>query len=170
MFRSLLAALALATVLSFGAAAQGQSGQQPPYTRPPQTTPPQAEKQQTVMVTGCVERGAQPGSYVLTAQQDALSAETSKRVGGGIPTPTYQLGGNKNLLEGMVGHRVQVKGVTQAHPEKTVEAGKETTTTEPKAEGTSGKTPTVKTDTSAKVELRHLDVQTLTAVEGACGK
>ncbi len=169
MFRSLLAALALAVALSFTVGAQSQSGRQPPSTKP-QTTPPQAEKQQTVIVTGCVQRGAQPGSYVLTARQDPLAAETSRRLGGGIPTPTYQLGGTRNLLEGMVGHRVQVKGVTEAQPEKTVEVGKETTTTEPKAEGTSGKKPKVKTDTSAKVELRRLDVQSLTAVEGACEK
>ncbi len=168
MLRSFLTALALAAALSFAVNAQSQSGNQPPSTKPPQTTPPQAAKQQTVMVTGCVQRGAQSGTYIMAAQQTPLSSQMSQRLSGNVPTPIYLLVGHAREMEAMLGHRVEVKGVTQAHPEATVQQGQGTTTTEPKAQGTSGKKPRVTTDTKEKVELRRLDVETVTSVQGAC--
>ncbi len=165
-FSSMVAA---ALALSMSSSAQDQNPKtNKPYTKPPQTSAPQAPGKQTVIVTGCVSQGSGPGSYVLTASQDPLASQMSQHVSGTVPTPTYQLVGRTSDLQGLVGHRVEVKGTTERQPEKTVDTGKEEKTQPPRAEGTSGKSPTVTTQTKEKVELRRLDVQTLRSVEGAC--
>ncbi len=168
MVRALMMSCVLACAFAFAAAAQDQPKQQP-RSRKWETSAPQTPGKQTVIVTGCVLQGSQPGTFILTVQQNPLASHMSQRVTGQVPTPTYQLFGHTSELQGLVGHSVQVKGTTDKKPEKTVQSGHEKTTESPKAEGTSGKKPTVTTDTKEKIELRRLDVQNLQAVQGGCG-
>ncbi len=165
MVRAFLAALALAAALAFSASAQDQ-GKTKPRTWP--ESAPQKPGKQTVIVTGCVQAGSQPGTFILPATQQPFDSAVSKQLGAKVASPTYQLVGDANKLQGLVGHRVQVKGTTEREPEKTVKSDTGKTTTEPNARGTSGRTPKVTTQSEATIELRRLDVQQVTSVEGAC--
>ncbi len=170
MIRQSLLAVAAAVGLALSTAAaqtvtEKPAPKKPPYTAPPQTSAPQAEGTQTVDVSGCLVSGTSPGTFVLAAQQTPLSSAMSQRLGGAVPSPMYELFGDTRALQGMVGHRVEVKGPTPKRARKT-EVNEQRHQSQ--AKGTSGRTPTVKTDAQEKVELRRLDVQTLQSIEGAC--
>lgn len=170
MLRHALIASFAAVAVSCPLAASAQDHPLPKtYENKPQTTPPQAPGKQTVAVTGCLAQGADQGTFVLTALPDPLASQMSQKMSGTVPSPTYQLFGGTDQLKALVGHRVEVKGTTNKQPDKTVQLGNSNTNqASPRAEGTSGKTPTVTTETKEKIELRRLDVQSVRSVEGAC--
>lgn len=130
----------------------GKSGEEVPPIETQTVTPPQAQATPE-RVTGCLRAGESDGTFILTA------SSTDTR----MPAATYQLLGSPEGFRDHVGHRVEVTGTVIA--EQTASAQGATMPAEERAKGTSG-TPTVQSST--KIEVKRLQVASVTPVDGDC--
>jgi hypothetical protein len=119
-----------------------------------QTTRGEQARMQPISVTGCLRGGLADNTYVLMASQTT---------GGATDTATYQLTArDEDNLRQYVGQKVQVAGTLRAEQEV---ASNGVATEQKPAKGTSG-TPTV--DTKTEVDVKHLDVTTITPTGSRC--
>jgi hypothetical protein len=147
VIRNAAAACALAVSM-----ACGNSGQEVPPLEMQSVTPPQAQATPE-RVQGCLRAGEAAGTFVLTAG----AADTQ------MTAATYELVGTPEGLQPHVGHRVEVTGtVVQAQTARSEGA---TLPAEDQVKGTTG-TPTVQSTT--RVDVKRLQVTSVTAVDGDC--
>jgi len=132
----------------------GRSGEEVPALETQTVTPPQAQATPE-RVTGCLRAGESDGTFILTAS----AADTQ------MPAATYQLLGSPEGFRDHVGHRVEVTGTVVSEQVATSQGA--AMPAEERAKGTSG-TPTVRS--SAKVEMKRLQVASVTPVDGDCDK
>ena len=132
----------------------GQSGEEVPALETQSVTPPQAQATPE-RVTGCLRASEGDGTFILTA------SATDTR----MPAATYQLLGSPEGFRDHVGHKVEVTGTIVS--EQTASSQGAALPAEERAKGTTG-TPTVQSST--KVEMKRLQVASVTPVEGDCEK
>jgi hypothetical protein len=143
-----------ATAALAACVACGGNGEEVPALEQQSVTPAQATATAET-VQGCLGAGETEGSYVLTAGAgDTLS-----------DAATYQLEGDLGSLAEHIGRRIEVTGtVVSAQVARSrgavMPAGEEPT-------GTSG-TPTVQSTT--EVEIKRLQVDSVTPVDADCGE
>jgi hypothetical protein len=119
-----------------------------------QTTRGEQARMQPISVTGCLRGGLADNTYVLMASQTT---------GGATDTATYQLTArDEDSLRQYVGQKVQVAGTLRTEQEV---ASNGVATEQKPAKGTSG-TPTV--DTKTEVDVKRLDVTTITPTGSRC--
>jgi hypothetical protein len=119
-----------------------------------QTTRGEQARMQPISVTGCLRGGLADNTYVLMASQTT---------GGATDTATYQLTArDEDNLRQYVGQKVQVAGTLRTEQEV---ASNGVATEQKPAKGTSG-TPTV--DTKTEVDVKRLDVTTITPTGSRC--
>src|SRR5688500_8040026 len=75
--------------LSISAAAYAQD--------PAANRPAKDDDRKTITVVGCLQTGAQPNQFVLTATADPLAKGVAVATSGAVPNITYQLSGGSNL-------------------------------------------------------------------------
>jgi len=118
----------------------------------------------TVTVTGCLERGAQANTFMLTKVADPLTDSVAASAGSAVPTVTYQLSGGQNLASHL-GHRVEVTGKTTQKPKTPVKVAD----AESKREVTAGKkTATTEVKEKAAISVRSLAVDSLRMISADC--
>ncbi len=114
-------------------------------------------------VVGCLQTGAQPNQFVLTATADSLAKGVAVATSGAVPNVTYVLSGGTNLAA-HVGHRVEISGRTSGHAQKAV-----STDTNVKRESIPNRPdPKVETKEKATIEMRDLQVESLKMVSTSC--
>jgi hypothetical protein len=114
-------------------------------------------------VVGCLQTGAQPNQFVLTATADAMSKGVAVATSGAIPNVTYLLSGGTNL-SAHVGHRVEISGRTSGRARKA-----ESTDSSVKRERVPDKPdPKVETKEKATIEMRDLQIESLKMVSTSC--
>ena len=117
-----------------------------------------------ITVTGCLQKGAQPNTFILTKVPDPLASSVAASSGGAVPTVTYQLSGGQNLAAHL-GHKVEVTGKGPLKPAKAVEV----TSAETKREEPAGKkTATTEVKERAAVAVRPLAVESVRMVSTDC--
>jgi len=152
--------VAVAAALA-GCVACGGNGEEVPAVEQQTVTPPQA----TAMperVRGCLGAGETEGTYVLTA--GAVDTRTD--------AATYHLQGDLGQLAAHVGRRVEVEGtvvseqVAQSRglPMRAAEGGDE-----PEEVGTSGQGSTPVVQSSTEIEVKRLQVSSVTPIDADCG-
>ena len=118
-----------------------------------QTTTGQQPRMQPMTVTGCLKSGVADNTFVLMASKTEAAPETA----------TYQLNARQGMdLKQYIGQTVEVSGTLRAEQE--VASTGQPTELKP-AKGTSG-TPTVETKT--EVDVKRLDVNTVTPTGNRC--
>jgi len=147
MIRNAAAACVLAACVACGG-----SGDEVPPMETQTVTPPQAQATPE-RVQGCLRAGETAGTFVLTAG----AADTQ------MTAATYQLLGTPEGLQPHVGHRVEVTGTVVQ--EQTARSEGAPLPADDQVKGTAG-TPTVQSTT--KVEVKRLQVASVTPVDGDC--
>jgi hypothetical protein len=146
------AALGIAALLSF---ACGRDEQQAPAAQTQTQTPVQSMSVPE-SVTGCLRAGDAADTFVLTTSQ----------TDDGKPPTTYELVGTTAVnLQDHVGHRVAVNGIVREQQSATSGSASAPATDKPR--GTSG-TPSVQT--TATLQLRRMEVQSVARASGECDK
>jgi len=154
MSRNTLLAVAVVCFGSIGAMAQNTT---------PQSS--QAKRDPTLItVTGCLERGPQANTFMLTRVPDPLVDSVTAAGGGAIPTVTYQLSGGQNL-GAHLGHKIEVTGKGPLKPQAAVKV----TDAESKTEQSNGKT-TARTEVKEKaaIAVRPLAVDSVRMISTDC--
>jgi poly(3-hydroxybutyrate) depolymerase len=150
----------LALLAGTGAAAQ---------TQPDQSQSKSSKPADTITVHGCLTKGPN-NTFVLTPTDagDPLSSSVASKTRDVVPTYTYRLTAGQNL-DAQVGQNVSATGKIDPHAKgkAEVEDTRETAGS-PSSATPKGKTPTVKTETKAKIEVRQLIVQSVTPTGTAC--
>jgi len=120
-----------------------------------QTTAGQQARMQPMTVTGCLKSGVADNTFVL------MTSKTE----GAIETATFQLNPKQGVdLKQYIGQTVEVSGTLRAEQE--VASTGQPTELKP-AKGTSG-TPTV--ETKSEIDVKRLDVNTVTPTGNSCDK
>ena len=148
------ALLALGLVATLAAACSREEAQ-PPAAQTQAQSPVQTMSVPEA-VTGCLRAGEAADTFVLTTSQ----------TDDGKPPTTYQLtpAAGVNLAD-HVGHRVALNGIVREQQATTTASA--TAPATDKAQGTSG-TPNVQT--TATLQMRRMDVQTVARASGDCDK
>jgi hypothetical protein len=151
----------LLTVAFCGAVMLGSAGcggsEEPQPAPPAEATAqtPAVPQNKPMTLTGCLRAGEGTDTFVLTTAQAQQSAETA----------TYQLRGAQGVnLRDHIGQRVEVSGVVRSEQEMASSSASRPAANE-KATGTTG-TPTVQTRT--QLQVRELDVNSITPTGGKC--
>ena len=148
--------IGLATLVVSISAAPGAQG-------PAANPPAKDDDRKMITVVGCLQLGAQPGQFVLSASADPLAKGVAVATSGTVPNITYELSGGSNLNE-HVGHRVEIAGRTTGKARKAVATDSNET-----RERIPGKPdPRVETTEKAAIELRDLDIASLKMVSPSC--
>lgn len=147
MIRNAAAACVLAAAFACGG-----SGDDVPALETQSVTPPQAQATPE-RVQGCLRAGESAGTFVLTAS--AIDTQ--------MTAATYQLVGAPDGLQQHVGHRIEVTGTVVQ--EQTTRSEGAPLPAEDQVKGGGG-TPTVQSTT--RVEMKRLQVSSVTPVEGEC--
>ena len=138
-----------------GAVACGGNGEQVPALETQTVTPPQ-ETAMPERVQGCLRAGEAEGTFVLTSS--AIDTQ--------MAAATYELAAAPAALAGLaahVGRRVEVTGTIVS--EQTAQSRGPSMPAADTAAGTSG-TPTVQSTT--EVDVKRLQVASVTPVDGDC--
>lgn len=123
---------------------------------------------ETVTVTGCLTSTPERDAFVVTAARDALTSGALYSGDGEVPTYTYELVGNAADLSQHVGTQVEVHGeITDSRDEVKVDQEEETAH-EPRRSGDDTVTPAIETDTEAEINVRRLQVSTVTPTGQPC--
>jgi hypothetical protein len=136
---------------------------------PPAAAQKTAKPANAVTVQGCLTKGT-TNQFVLTPTTagDPLSSSVEAKTHAVVPTYTYQLMGGQNL-DAYVGKIVSAKGTVTGGDQA---AAKVDETQERQASRSAatpqGKTPEVKTESKAKIEVRQLAVQSVTSTGQSC--
>ncbi len=124
---------------------------------------PKDDDRKMITVIGCLQAGAQPGQFVLSATADPLAKGVAVATSGTVPNITYELSGGSNL-GAHTGHRVEVTGRTTGTARKAVATDSST-----KRERIADKPdPKVETSEKTAIELRDLDIESLKVVSTSC--
>lgn len=142
-----------ATAALAACVACGGNGEEVPALEQQSVTPPQATAMPET-VQGCLGAGETEGTYVLTAGADDTLADAA----------TYQLEGELGALAEHIGRRIEVTGTVVS--EQVASARGAVMPAEEEPTGTSG-TPTVQSTT--EVEIKRLQVDSVTPVDADCG-
>jgi hypothetical protein len=118
----------------------------------------------TVTVTGCLTKGPQPNTYVLTKVPDPLVDAVVARTSGVIPTVSYALSGGRDLTV-HVGHKLEVTGKTSTKP---LDAVKVHEVEVRKEEPARGRPTAIEVHENAAIAVRPLTVESVRAVVGEC--
>lgn len=137
-------------------AACGSKGEEVPPLDTNSVTPPQATALPE-RVQGCVRAGEADGTFVLTAS----SLDTR------LAAATYQLEGMPDELRPYVGQRVEVAGTIVS--EQTAQSRGLPMTAADAPAGTSGQAPTPTVQSKTTLEIKRLQVASVTPVSGECG-
>jgi hypothetical protein len=120
-----------------------------------QTTTGQQPRMQPMTVSGCLKSGVADNTFVLMAS----------KADGAMETATFQLNPRQGVdLKQYIGQTVEVSGTLRAEQE--VASTGQPTELKP-AKGTSG-TPTV--ETKSEIDVKRLDVNTVTPTGNRCDK
>lgn len=150
------AAVAAVALVAGGAAGCNRKGKVDKSPVETQTATAPVREAVPMTVAGCLEAGEAPDTFVLTAAKSA----------GAQTTATYQLIGTAGAdLRHHIGENAQVTGTLTAEQE--VASRSPQTTEKDRAKGTSG-TPAVQTQT--ELEVRKLQVTSVTPQGGHCGR
>jgi hypothetical protein len=142
-----------ATAVLAACMACGGNGEEVPALEQQSVTAPQ-ETQLPRVVRGCLGAGGTDGTYVLAAGADDTGADAA----------TYQLEGELGSLAEHIGRRVEVSGTVVSS--QVARSRGAVMPAEDEPTGTSG-TPTVQSTT--EVEVRRLQVDSVTPVDADCG-
>jgi hypothetical protein len=117
-------------------------------------------------VTGCLQRGADANTFLLTKVPDPLVDAVAASGGGAVVTVTYQLSGGQNLAP-HVGHKIEVTGRGPLKDQTPVKIADTETKYAPA--GTAGKdTPKAEVKEKAAVAVRPLAVESFKMVSTDC--
>ena len=134
-----------------------------------QNTAPTSEKAKpdprSITVTGCLERGPQANTFLLTRVPDPLVDSVTAAGGGAIPTVTYQLSGGQNL-GAHVDHKIEVTGKGPLKPQAPVKVADSETKREQPA---GSKTAQTEVKEQAAVAVRSLAVESIKIISTDCG-
>lgn len=138
----------------------GGNGEEVPALEQQSVTPPQA----TAMperVQGCLGAGETEGTYVLTAG----AADTM------TDAATYQLQGDLGQLAAHIGRRVEVEGtvVSEQVARSRGAAMPAAESDDDEAAGTSGSGTTPIVQSTTEVEVKRLEVSSVTPIDADCG-
>jgi len=156
--------LVAVAVLSLGAI--------PGLAQNPTQNPIKAQSAQTkrdprlLTVTGCLQRGADANTFLLTRVADPLVDSVAAAGGGAVPTVTYQLSGGQNLAP-HVGHKIEVTGRGPLKTETPVKVA-DTETKYPAGSAGGGKVGTAEVKEKAAVAYRPLAVDSFKMVSTDC--
>jgi hypothetical protein len=120
-------------------------------------------------VTGCLTSAADRGAFVVTADRNALASGALRSGDGETPTYTYELTGNTGDLASHVGRQVRVVGLLDEDRDDEVKVDAEEKTELPETQ--SGKdtvTPAIETDTEMRINVRRLQVSSVTQTGQPC--
>jgi hypothetical protein len=125
----------------------------------------------TITITGCLQNGSQPNTFLLTKVQDPLTETVAIATSGSIPTVTYQLIGGTDL-KSHVGQKLEVTGDTKLGAKQDVATESKSSAKETPApsaaKGGKAPTPTVETTEKVKVEVRTLTVKSFKMLSTTC--
>jgi hypothetical protein len=125
--------------------------------------PAKDDDRKMITVVGCLQSGAKPGQFVLSAIADPLAKGVAVATSGAVPNVTYELSGGSNL-NAHLGHRVEIAGRTTGKARTAVATDSNET-----RERIPGKPdPKVETTEKAAIELRDLDIESLKMVSPTC--
>jgi hypothetical protein len=120
-------------------------------------------------VTGCLTSAADRGAFVVTADRTALTSGALHAGDGETPTYTYELTGNTADLAKHVGRQVQVTGRVDDDRDDEVEVDREEETKLPTTQSGDEKvTPAIETDTEMRINVRRMNVSTVTETGQPC--
>jgi hypothetical protein len=122
-----------------------------------------------VTITGCLTGAPDRNAFVVTADRNALTSGALHAGDGETPTYTYELTGNTADLAAHVGKQVQVTGRVDKDRDDDVEVDDETKTKGPETQSGNDKvTPAIETDTEMNINVRRLNVSSVTQTGKAC--
>jgi hypothetical protein len=173
-FIELAGVSAIAAVLTLAPQNSARNAQNPQNSPNPrqESASTQQKAQQTkssdeLTVTGCLTASARGDRFVLTPlKSDPLAAEMTARTTDVVPTYTYELRGGTNL-RAHIGQQVSVTGVLDRSYEKDTDIDREQESQAAPARPGDPK-PTVETEEKAELELRRLQVKTVTSIGKPC--
>ncbi len=116
-----------------------------------------------ITVVGCLQTGAQPNQFVLSATADPLAKGVAVATSGTVPNITYQLSGGSNLAA-HVGHKVEITGRTSGQAQKAVATDANVT----RERIPDQPDPKVETKEKAAIELRDLQIESMKMVATSC--
>jgi hypothetical protein len=121
-------------------------------------------------VTGCLTSAADRGAFVVTADRTALTSGALHAGDGETPTYTYELTGNTSDLAQHVGRQVQVTGRVDNDRDDEVKVDQEEKTELPRAQsGGDTVKPAIETDTEMNINVRRLNVSSVSQTGRPCG-
>ena len=115
-------------------------------------------------VTGCLERGNDANTFMLTKVPNPLTDSVAASAGAAAPTITYQLTGGENL-GAHVGHTIQVTGRSAMKPQTPVKVADADQKHQQK---TGDKTAQTEVKEKAAISVRPLAVQSFKMVSADC--
>lgn len=122
-----------------------------------------------VTVTGCLTAAADGNAYALTAARTALTSGAMHSGTGETPTYTYELMGNTGELKEHVGRQVEVTGrVDPDRRDRENVDEKEKTELPETPSGDRNVTPAIETETEMRINVRRLEVRSVTETGRAC--
>jgi hypothetical protein len=116
-----------------------------------------------ITVVGCLQAGAQPNQFTLTATPDPVAKGVAVATSGSVPNVTYVLSGGTNL-GAHVGHRVEIAGRTSGDARKAVAAESSVK----RVDIPNKPDPKVETKEKATIEMRDLQIESLKMVSTSC--
>lgn len=120
-------------------------------------------------VTGCLTSAADRGAFVVTADRNALASGALHAGDGETPTYTYELTGNTAELSQHVGRQVQVKGRLDKDRDDEVKVDQQEKTEMPATQSGNEKVkPAVETDTEMNINIRRLNVSSVSQTGAPC--
>jgi hypothetical protein len=123
-----------------------------------------------VTVTGCLTSAADRGAFVVTADRDALTSGALYAGDGETPTYAYELTGNTADLGKHVGQHVEVVGQLDDDRDDEVKVDQEEEVKLPERQSGDEKvTPAIETETEMEINVRRLNVASVTQTGRACG-
>lgn len=120
-------------------------------------------------VTGCLTSAADRGAFVVTADRTALTSGALHSRDGETPTYTYELTGNAGDLAQHVGRQVQVTGRLDDDRDDEVKVDRQEETKLPETQSGDEKvTPAIETETEMRINVRRMNVSSVTATGQPC--
>jgi hypothetical protein len=122
-----------------------------------------------ITVTGCLTSAPDSGAFVVSANRNALTSGALHAGSGETPTYAYELTGNVGDLAAHVGREVEVTGHTDDDRKDRVEVDEEEKTELPEVQsGRDTVKPAIETDTAMNINVRRLEVATVTPTGQPC--
>ena len=124
-----------------------------------------------VTVTGCLTADADRAAFVVTADRNALTSGALYANSGETPTFTYELTGNTSDLAAHANRQVKVTGRIDDDRKDRVVVDEEETTKHPEVQSGKDKVaPAIETDTEMNINVRRLQVASVTPTGRPCSQ